>query len=191
MLTKDELYALPTGVGVRYSSDYTRYALFLGIENKGTDKEAAVITSEFGARARPLMKNYGKTWQIEAVINGGMHNSGASLASIKAFAANNFTADDENKLTIPANGCACSTPWMDRSGRFELDDAAAVKEWGLETVLRFCKAAESAMPRKAAANSDGFYCVRRQRDPDTNPGNKPCPDTDKCHLCGNCASRSN
>lgn len=36
--------------------------------------------------------------------------------------------------------------------------------------------------------ADGFYCVRRQRDPDRNPGNTPCPDTDKCHLCGAYAS---
>lgn len=34
------------------------------------------------------------------------------------------------------------------------------------------------------SKADGFYCVCRQRDPDRNPGNKPCPDTDKCHLCG-------
>lgn len=36
--------------------------------------------------------------------------------------------------------------------------------------------------------ADGFYCVRRQRDPDRNSGNTPCPDTDKCHLCGAYAS---
>lgn len=34
---------------------------------------------------------------------------------------------------------------------------------------------------------DTFYCVCKPRDPDRNPGNRPCPDTDKCHLCGNYA----
>ena len=29
-----------------------------------------------------------------------------------------------------------------------------------------------------------YYCVREQRDPDRNPGNEPCIDQDKCHLCG-------
>lgn len=37
---------------------------------------------------------------------------------------------------------------------------------------------------KPFPDSDGFYCVHQARDPETNPGNKPCPDTDKCHLCG-------
>lgn len=28
-----------------------------------------------------------------------------------------------------------------------------------------------------------IYCVREQRGPD-NPGSIPCPDVDRCHLCG-------
>ncbi len=110
-----------------------------------------------------------------------------NLEKIKEFARKNFLSESSDKLTIPVRDCAMSTPWMDRSGRFELDDAAAVKEWGLEAVLLFCQAAELAMEKRQGnwikAKADGFYCVLEQRDPDRNPGSRPCPDLDKCNLC--------
>ena len=111
-----------------------------------------------------------------------------NLEKIKEFARKNFLSESSDKLTIPVRDCAMSTPWMDRSGRFELNDVAAVEEWGLEAVLLFCQAADLAMEKRQGnwvkAGSDGFYCVLEQRDPDRNPGTRPCPDVDKCHLCG-------
>ena len=43
-------------------------------------------------------------------------------------------------------------PWYDTSARFPIDDAKAVEEWGLATVISFCEKAQ----KKITENEDGF-----------------------------------
>ena len=58
---------------------------------------------------------------------------------IKTFAEENFCAD--NAIYADDEEFAVTNPWMDHSGRFELDDVGAVKEWGLDVVMDFCEKA--------------------------------------------------
>lgn len=73
------------------------------------------------------------------------------LQKIKDFAQRNFdkfgATEDLTKvfsvdITTPVGEEVCCTSvWMDRSGRFELDDEGALKEWGLAGVVTFVERA--------------------------------------------------
>ena len=59
------------------------------------------------------------------------------LDAVKRFAETNFADESDSYFAVPAKGYDVTNPWMDMSARFELSDAGAVKEWGLETVIKF------------------------------------------------------
>ena len=67
--------------------------------------------------------------------------SDRDLRLIKDFASKNMFLDEDKQLsinvTIKEEDVALTNPWMDRSARFELDDAGEVKEWGLLNVLNY------------------------------------------------------
>ena len=73
------------------------------------------------------------------------------LQKVKDFAQRNFekfgATEDLTRvfsidLTTPCGEEVCCTSvWMDRSGRFELDDKAAIDEWGLAGVVTFIESA--------------------------------------------------
>lgn len=63
------------------------------------------------------------------------------LAKIKEFAKENWYKDevlDDDIVIAEDDEFGVTNPWIDRSARFELDDAGAVSEWGLATVIDFC-----------------------------------------------------
>ncbi len=60
------------------------------------------------------------------------------LKKIKRFAEENFCKDEEYQIYADDVEYAVTNPWMDHTGRFELTDEQAVKEWGLEVVVEFC-----------------------------------------------------
>ena len=61
------------------------------------------------------------------------------LEKIKKFAEENWSKEDESdKVFADDEEFAVANPWMDHSGRFQLNDVKAVKEWGLDVVLDFC-----------------------------------------------------
>ena len=64
----------------------------------------------------------------------------ATLQKIKEFAEENFCAENTDVYGDDEE-FAVTNPWMDHSGRFELDDVQAVKEWGLDVVMDFCEKA--------------------------------------------------
>ena len=59
------------------------------------------------------------------------------LDAVKQFAETNFADESDSYFAVTANGYDVTNPWMDMSARFELSDAGAVKEWGLDTVIKF------------------------------------------------------
>ena len=67
------------------------------------------------------------------------------LNEIKNFAEDNWLKDEDDPTKVVGNheNVAVTNPWIDSSGRFPLaNDAAAVKEWGLATVIDFCEKAK-------------------------------------------------
>ena len=64
------------------------------------------------------------------------------LKMIKSFAEENFCKSEKEQLYVDDEEFAVTNPWIDRSGRFELDDVGAVKEWGLDVVVSFCEKAK-------------------------------------------------
>ena len=64
------------------------------------------------------------------------------LKQIKKFAEENWCKDEKDAIYADHEEFAVTNPWMDHSGRFSLDDVAAVKEWGLDVVLDFCEKAK-------------------------------------------------
>ena len=69
------------------------------------------------------------------------------LDEIKRFAEINFCKDEDDPDRIFGDDeeFAVTNPWMDCSGRFELDDVGAVTEWGLVTVLDFIEKAKEKL----------------------------------------------
>ena len=70
------------------------------------------------------------------------------LNKIKIFADKNFYKDPSDQFTVsiktPAGeDVAVTTVWMDRTGRFPLDDKQAIDEWGLEGVITFVNAVQN------------------------------------------------
>ena len=63
------------------------------------------------------------------------------LQKIKAFADENFCNEDTD-IYGDDEEFAVTNPWMDHSGRFELDDEEAVAEWGLDVVVDFIEKAK-------------------------------------------------
>lgn len=61
-----------------------------------------------------------------------------SLEEIKEFAYQNFVNEDREQFSVPINGIAVTSPWMDQSARFELTTQEAIQEWGAEGFNRFC-----------------------------------------------------
>ena len=86
--------------------------------------------------------------------------------------------DDVNWLTSSVGLCNKCRDEMTQK------DANRIMDHEGDSVLISCILKKYATEQQIVGN---FYCVRKQRDPDRNPGNRPCPDTDKCHLCGNYA----
>lgn len=66
------------------------------------------------------------------------------LDAVKEFAEYNFNLPDEEQVTVETEFVNLSNPWMDQSGRFELTDYEAVKEWGLPAVVAFYEKAMSS-----------------------------------------------
>ena len=67
------------------------------------------------------------------------------LKRIKDFAEDNFCNDGPDQIFADDDEFAVTNPWMDHTGRFPLDDAGAVKEWGLAVVIDFCERAAEAL----------------------------------------------
>ena len=67
------------------------------------------------------------------------------LERIRMFAEINWNKDESEQIFVEAKDRALTNPWVDYSGRFTLSDEAAVKEWGLDAVIEFCKLAEQKM----------------------------------------------
>lgn len=61
-----------------------------------------------------------------------------NLNAIKNFAEENFNKDEHEQFFVEDPEFAVTNPWMDHTGRFELTDEEAVKEWGLELIVDFC-----------------------------------------------------
>ena len=61
------------------------------------------------------------------------------LQRIKEYARINQQLTEEYMIVAEHPYMAVSNPWIDESGRFELKNIEAVKEWGLVTVLDFCE----------------------------------------------------
>ena len=72
-----------------------------------------------------------------------------TLAKIRDFAATNWNKDPDDPDTVVSVNeeycTAVTNPWMDSSARFPLDDAGAVKEWGLATVVDFIEKAKEVV----------------------------------------------
>lgn len=62
----------------------------------------------------------------------------AMIEKIKAFGEENFCKDEKDQIYAEDAEFAVTNPWMDHTGRFELTDEEAVREWGLEVVVEFC-----------------------------------------------------
>lgn len=70
------------------------------------------------------------------------------LSKIKEFAEENFCADNPTVIADDKE-FAVTNPWMDHTGRYYLSDADAVIEWGLDTLIDFCKKAEKEIDERA------------------------------------------
>lgn len=72
MITKEELFDIPVGAGITYTSaprsacPYKQNALFLGVDLQGR----VVLVTQSGAFTKPMTKNYGVTWAIVKVNTG-------------------------------------------------------------------------------------------------------------------------
>ena len=60
------------------------------------------------------------------------------IEKIKRFAEDNFCKPESEQIYADDPEFAVTNPWMDHTGRFELTDEEAVKEWGLDVVVEFC-----------------------------------------------------
>lgn len=67
------------------------------------------------------------------------------LKKVKDFAEINWCREESEQLYVDDPEFAVSNPWMDHSGRFELTDEGAVKEWGLDVVVSFIEKAKEEM----------------------------------------------
>ena len=65
-----------------------------------------------------------------------------TLKEIKEFAQKNWNLPESEQIYVADPEFNLVNPWIDRSGRFELTNEEAVKEWGLMEVLEFCIKAE-------------------------------------------------
>lgn len=70
------------------------------------------------------------------------------LKAIKEFAEENFCREDGRQFYVDDEEFALVNPWIDHSGRFELTDEEAVREWGLDEVLEFCIGALGIIERR-------------------------------------------
>ena len=77
------------------------------------------------------------------------------LEKIKKFAEENWDLPEAEQLTVEDPEFDVSNPWIDRSGRFPLDDAGAVREWGLPLVIEFCLKALEKINEKSEGDSYG------------------------------------
>ncbi len=68
-----------------------------------------------------------------------------NLKQVKEFAEKNFCDNSPRQLYVDDKEFAVTNPWIDRSGRFELTDEEAVREWGLELIITFCLRADQRM----------------------------------------------
>ena len=60
-----------------------------------------------------------------------------NLDAVKEFAMQNISKKD-NKLTITHGFVLVETPWLSLDGSNCLDDAKALKHWGIKTTVSFC-----------------------------------------------------
>lgn len=71
-----------------------------------------------------------------------------NLSEIKQLAYDEWSKGNENpQLYVEDDlyGMALTNPWMDSSSRFELTDADALEEWGMESVFEFCTKAKEVI----------------------------------------------
>ena len=86
------------------------------------------------------------------------------LDIIKKYAFENFSIENENEqFTMEFDDMAVSCPWMDLSGRFELNDEEAVKTYGLTFIMDFCEKIKETKDFKE------FYAVQMQAEGYTDP----------------------
>ncbi len=82
----------------------------------------------------------------KGIFQKGKHMAPEMIRQIKEYAKINYRLEDENEqITAEHPYMAVTNPWIDSSGRFDLDNAGAVKEWGLSTVIDFCEKAQKKM----------------------------------------------
>lgn len=68
------------------------------------------------------------------------------LSEIKELAYKMWSEKPENpEVYVEAKGMALCNPWIDTSARFPLNDADAIKEWGMREVFTFCNKAKEVI----------------------------------------------
>lgn len=92
------------------------------------------------------------------------------LERIKAFAEDNWGLPEREQLTVEDTEFDVSNPWIDRSGRFPIDDAHAIEEWGRPLVVEFC---QKALERLNSIEKNGENPATDQTTADAEDWNKP------------------
>lgn len=85
------------------------------------------------------------------------------LQKIKEFAEKNF-CDEKTTVYGDDGEFAVTDPWMDHTGRFELDDEGAVAEWGLDVVLDFIEKAKRVIEKEHDPVLCGFVWCHGNKD---------------------------
>lgn len=67
------------------------------------------------------------------------------LEKVKEFAEKNFSLPESEQIFVETELFNLTNPWIDSSGRFPLTDEQAVKEWGLEAVIKFYEEAKEVI----------------------------------------------
>lgn len=86
------------------------------------------------------------------------------LKKVKDFAEDNWCKDEAEQIYADDEEFAVANPWIDHSGRFTLDDAGAVKEWGLDVVIDFYEKAKAEIGRKERSTLCGFVWCYGEKD---------------------------
>jgi len=87
-----------------------------------------------------------------------------TLEKIKEFAEENWSLPENEQFYVDDEEFAVSNPWIDHTGRFPLDDAGAVKEWGLDVVTEFCEKAKEKIKEVDSVVLCGFVWCHGKKD---------------------------
>ena len=99
---------------------------------------------------------YNYMWSVDKMKERDMTKK--MMQKIKEFAEHNWSAEDENVVSVEHLDQAVSNPWMDRSGRFALTDEGAIKEWGLDVVMDFCEKAKAKIKEEEPVLCGFVWC---------------------------------